>query len=74
LSLTREHYRIIDILRRHGEMNITRISRLSGLGYRTTLKKLEELVELGLVEERRFGRLRLFRLKGRLLGENVRHY
>ncbi len=69
MSLTREHYRILDILRKYGELNITRISRLTGLYYRTTVKKLEELVEMGVVEERRFGRLRLFRIKGRIWGE-----
>lgn len=54
---------IIDILEKHGELNITKISRLSGYSFRTVAKYLSELVEQGIVEERRYGRLRLFKLR-----------
>ena len=54
---------ILDILEKYGEMNVTRLARLTGLHYRVLVKKLKELQEEGVVEERRFGRLRLFRIK-----------
>lgn len=54
---------IIEILEKYGELNISRISRLSGYSFRSVAKYLRELVEQGVVEERRYGRLRLFRLK-----------
>jgi len=60
---------IIDVLIKYGEVNITKIARLTGLHYHIVAKKLQELQAKGVVEERRFGRLRLFRLKGRLWGE-----
>ncbi len=68
IELDEDHKKILDILYKYGEMNISKITRLAGLHYRTTVKKLEELVKIGLVEERRFGRLRLFRIKGRIWG------
>ncbi len=53
---------IIDTLQKYGELNISRLTRITGLHYRVLVKKLRELQEKGIVEERRFGRLRLFRL------------
>lgn len=54
---------ILDILEKYGEINVTKLTRLTGLHYRVLVKKLKELQEEGVVEERRFGRLRLFRIK-----------
>lgn len=67
IKLDKKHKAILDVLSRYGEINATKIARLTGLHYRTVSKKLVELVEMGIVEERRFGRLRLFRIKGKLL-------
>ncbi len=57
--------KIIDVLKTYGELNVTRLARLTGLHYRVLMRHLTRLVEEGVVEERRFGRLRLFRLKRR---------
>lgn len=54
---------LYDILEKYGELNITRLSKLSGYSFRSVVRYLNELVEQGIVEERRYGRLRLFRLK-----------
>ena len=54
---------ILRVLRTYGELNVTRIARLAGLNYRVAVRYLKELVEKGLVEERRYGRLRLFKLR-----------
>ena len=67
MKFDNKHRLILEVLQKYGELNITRISRLTGLHYRVVSKKLLELVEMGFVEERRFGRLRLFRIKGKLL-------
>lgn len=67
MNLDEKHKLILEVLNKYGELNITRISRLTGLHYRVVSRKLLELVEAGFVEERRFGRLRLFRVKGRFL-------
>jgi len=55
--------KIIEVLTLHGELNITRIVKETGFSFPTIVKYLEELVKEGLVEERRYGRLRIFRLK-----------
>ncbi len=60
------HKMIIDLLEKYGEINATKIARLTGLHYHVVIKRLSELVQKGIVEERRFGRLRLYRLKGKL--------
>ncbi len=67
MELDEKHKAILDVLCKYGEINATKIARLAGLQYRIASKKLSELVEMGIVEERRFGRLRLFRIKGKLL-------
>jgi DNA-binding transcriptional ArsR family regulator len=59
--------RIIDTLRVYGELNITRLVRLTGLHYRVLQKHLTILMEKGMISERRFGRLRLFSLKKKTL-------
>jgi len=55
---------ILEILSKHGELNITSIVKLTGLSFRTINKKLRELEIRGLVAERRYGRLRLIRIRG----------
>jgi predicted transcriptional regulator len=60
---TRSRQVILDVLKKYGETNITRLARLTGLHYRVLVKELKRLIEEGYVEERRFGRLRLFKLR-----------
>jgi len=55
--------KILEVLTLYGELNITRIAKEAGLSFRTASRYLSELVQQGLVEERRYGRLRLFKLR-----------
>ncbi len=55
---------ILETLSKHGELNVTSIVKLTGLSFRTVNSKLRELEVRGLVTERRYGRLRLVRIKG----------
>lgn len=55
--------RIIEVLENYGELNVTRISKLSGVSFKTLNKYLKKLLSEGVIEERRYGRLRLLRLK-----------
>jgi len=57
--------KIIDVLGKYGELNITKLARYTGMNYRVVARYLTELVKQGIVEERRYGRLRLFRLSRR---------
>ena len=54
--------KIIKLLLREGEANITKIVRETGLRYALVERHLEDLVRLGVVVERRVGRLRIFSL------------
>ena len=60
--------RIIEVLAEVGELNISEIARRSGLNYKTTSRHLQALKEAGLVQEKNFGRIRIFRFKS----ENVK--
>ena len=68
MELDEDHKAILDILSKYGELNITRIVRYTGLHFRTVTRKLKDLVINGYVEERRYGRLRLYRIKGKPWG------
>ncbi|AFK50510.1 hypothetical protein TCELL_0085 [Thermogladius calderae 1633] len=54
---------VIETLRKHGELNITKLSRLTGIHFSVLEKIVVELVEQGVVEEKRYGRLRIVKLR-----------
>lgn len=60
LLSTRGRLKVIRIILRYGETNITRIIRESGLNYKTVKRHLAFLVETGLINERSYGRARLY--------------
>jgi DNA-binding transcriptional ArsR family regulator len=62
-----------------GEMNLSQLIRATGLNYVTVTKHLKYLKEVGLVEELRIGRARIYRPKWvnprtRLLEELIRDF
>ena len=44
-----------------GELNISEIARRAGLNYATTNQHLEALENYGLIQHKKFGRIRIFR-------------
>lgn len=54
--------KVLKALLKLEEANITRIVREVDMHHRVVRKHLEKLVSLGIVEEKRYGRLRFFRL------------
>jgi len=46
----------------HGEDNLTDIARKTGQSYTATARHLDQLVEAGIVQEKNYGRVRIFRL------------
>ncbi|MFP3171991.1 MAG: helix-turn-helix domain-containing protein [Acidilobus sp.] len=52
--------KVLKVLLSEGQANITRIVKESGLNHRLVERHLEELVRMGIVQERRYGRLRMF--------------
>ncbi len=60
--------RILRILAEIGELNISDIARRAGLNYAATNQHLQALENAGLVQHKKFGRIRIFRFNE----ENVR--
>ncbi|MBN1328552.1 MAG: winged helix-turn-helix transcriptional regulator [Candidatus Heimdallarchaeota archaeon] len=59
---------ILKILAEMDELNISAIARVTNLNHNTTSQHLEYLTKVGLVQEKRFGRIKIFRFKS----ENIR--
>jgi len=79
LLSSRGRLKILMALLEHGELNISELARRSGLNHMITDRHVRALEELGLVSERRLGRVRLVRLNSnrpevRLLEELVRKW
>ena len=54
--------KILKILWQVGELNISGIARRLGVNYETTNKHLKVLESEGMVQHKRFGRIRIYRL------------
>ena len=63
LFSSRGRVRILFILIKAGELNISEISRRAKLNYTTVAKHLEFLTQSGLLEEKHFGRIKIYRFK-----------
>lgn len=55
--------KVLKTLAEKGEMNISEITRRACLNHTTAAMHLNRLCELGIIEEKRFGRIRIFRFK-----------
>lgn len=54
--------RILKVLLNKGELNITAIAREAEVNYKTASHHLEELKNMGIITEKVFGRVRVFKL------------
>lgn len=59
---SRGRVKILRILSELEEINITQISKRAMLNHKNTLMHLKKLVEIGIVKEKRFGKIRIFKL------------
>jgi len=55
--------RILQLLSHNGEDNLTDIARKTSQSYTATARHLEHLVETGVIQEKNYGRVRIFRLR-----------
>ncbi len=62
LFSSRGRVRVLVTVFRLGEANISRIVRETGMHHSVVARHLRKLVDAGLLEERRYGRIRLFRV------------
>ena len=56
--------KILKILNQIGELNVSEIARRIGSNYKTTMKHLKILEDEGILQHKRFGRIRLYRFNG----------
>jgi DNA-binding transcriptional ArsR family regulator len=54
--------KILKLLSKYEEMNITQISKKTMLDYRTTFLHLEKLVKAGIIEEKKYDKIRIFKI------------
>lgn len=64
---SRGRIRVLRVLSESGELNISEVSRRTGLNYTSVERHLVKLRELGLLEEKRYGKIRIFEAKFRRL-------
>lgn len=59
---SRARIRILRVMLDKEELNITAIAREAGVNYKTALRHLEELKDMGVITEKVFGRIRIFKV------------
>jgi DNA-binding transcriptional ArsR family regulator len=59
---SRGRVRILKLLLEQEELNISAIMRKCALNYSAVVYHLEKLIEAGLVREKRFGKIRIFKI------------
>jgi DNA-binding transcriptional ArsR family regulator len=52
--------RVLEVLTESGELNISEISRRTGLNYTSVERHLTKLEKMGLLKEKRYGKIRIF--------------
>ena len=57
---SRGRIRILNVLAESGDLNISEVSRRTGLNYTSVERHLSKLVKLGLIKEKRYGKIRIF--------------
>jgi DNA-binding transcriptional ArsR family regulator len=62
---SRVRMKILKVLVRLGELNVSEITRRLGINYQTTTNHLGLLEAEGILQHKRFGRIRLYRLNER---------
>jgi len=65
---SRGRIRVLQVLTESGELNISEVSRRTGLNYTSVQRHLMKLKELGLLREKRYGKIRIFQVEFRSLG------
>jgi len=54
--------KVLTVMLESGELNISEITRRSGLSHTATARHLEFLTKTGILTEKRFNRIRIFRV------------
>ena len=64
---SRGRTKIIKILAKVGETNISNLIKLTGLNYKNVKIHLNYLLDIGLIQEKKFGRIRIYKYNMELI-------
>ncbi|OGD46113.1 hypothetical protein A3K69_01020, partial [Candidatus Bathyarchaeota archaeon RBG_16_57_9] len=64
---SRGRVRVLQVLTESGELNISEVSRRTGLNYTSVERHLVKLQRMGLLREKRYGKIRIFEVAFRAL-------
>jgi predicted ArsR family transcriptional regulator len=62
---SRVRMKILKVLAQMGELNVSDITRRLGINYQTTARHLDVLEAEGILQHKKFGRIRMYRLNER---------
>ena len=57
---SRGRIRVLKVLAESGELNISEVGRRTGMNYTSVERHLDRLREMGLLREKRYGKIRIF--------------
>ena len=57
---SRGRIRVLRVLAEGGELYLTEVGRRTGMNYTSVERHLEKLKEMGLIREKRYGKIRIF--------------
>lgn len=57
---SRGRIRVLQVLAESGELNISEVGRRTGMNYTSVERHLEALSEMGLLREKRYGKIRIY--------------
>jgi len=57
---SRGRVRVLKVLAESGELNISEVGRRTGMNYTSVERHLKSLKEMGLLREKRYGKIRIF--------------
>ena len=60
---SRARVKILNILAKSSELNISRIIKKTRLNHSNVLKHLKILIDIDIIQEKRFGRIKIYRYK-----------
>jgi DNA-binding transcriptional ArsR family regulator len=64
---SRGRIRTLQVLAESGELNISEVSRRTGLNYTSVERHLAKLTKMGLAKEKRYGKIRIFQAMFQML-------
>lgn len=62
LFYTRATVRVLEVMLRKGELNVSELVKLTALSHDSVIRGAGTLCELGVIREKRFGRIRIYQL------------